>query len=136
MDRPLRERLHYVFGLTYLAPEVSDAFSFDLAEDMPDNDDRLTTFSDYLVESYIEEDANFPPEIWAHYAADITRTTNCCESSNSKFKKYCAVYHPHIFIFLRTLTHVQTDTYLSCNSIVRNERRLPSNNQIIQSDNG
>lgn len=114
--------LHYVFGLTYLPPhEVGDAFSFELAEDMP-NDWRITQFADYLTDTYICESANFPPEMWADHSADISRTTNCCESFHSKFKTYCSVYHPNIHVFLKVLGEVQTDTYIRMNSVAKHEK--------------
>jgi len=44
------------------------------------DDPKYQEYADYLVDNYIGENANFPPNIWAVFAADLTRTTNNCES--------------------------------------------------------
>nr|CAD7405637.1 unnamed protein product [Timema poppensis] len=69
--------LHYCFGLTYLRPEeVEDAFC-DLISIQP-ADTKLTSFADYLTETYIDEmeQATFPPRIRAADSSDLWRTTN------------------------------------------------------------
>jgi hypothetical protein len=116
--------LHHVFGLTFLHPdEVGDAFSFELSQDMP-RDERVIEFADYLTDNYISEDSNFPPYIWAECSADISRTTNCCESFHSKFKNYCLAYHPNIYVFIEALKKIQTDTYIKITSSNIKQQRL------------
>ncbi|KAK0074202.1 hypothetical protein PV326_012650 [Microctonus aethiopoides] len=43
---------------------VGDFFAFQLNEMRPSHQ-QLDKFADYLVENYIEDDALFPPDIWA-----------------------------------------------------------------------
>lgn len=50
--------------------------------EIPD-DLKYYEYTDYLVDNYIGENANFLPKIWAAFAADLTRTTNNCESIHS-----------------------------------------------------
>ncbi|KAF2879022.1 hypothetical protein ILUMI_27152 [Ignelater luminosus] len=69
--------LHWIFGLIFLEPHnVGDCFAFDFAPMQIEND-KLTSFLNYLVENYIEEDSRFPPKIWACASATLQRTTNC-----------------------------------------------------------
>ena len=87
--------LHYVLGLTFLPPnEVGDGF-LDLIEDQPDCS-KLIKFSDYLIDNSIEENATFPPFIWASLDARTWRITNACESFHSKFNSSFVSSHPNI----------------------------------------
>jgi len=72
-------------------------FSMELAAIQP-LDDKITQFSDYLVDTYISEDSMFPPHIWAEKSSSIQRTTNACESFHTKFNSYFEL--PHIYINL------------------------------------
>ena len=38
-----------------------------------------------IINTYISEDAKFPPIIWASNTMDGERTTNACESFHAKF---------------------------------------------------
>jgi hypothetical protein len=96
---------------------VGNCFAFDLIATENVNDSRLTAFLDYLTENYIQEDARFPPEIWASASVTSERTTNCCESFYSQFNKsfYCA--DPNILQFIYILSQNQTNVYVKLNSI-------------------
>lgn len=114
--------LRYTFGLTFLsAEEVGNVFSFILMEEKP-QDQRVDSFADYLVETYIDEGATYPPIVWAAKTADLSRTTNSCESFHSRIGKYIATPHPNIFTFVESLNGVQTDTYIRKNSAKCNEK--------------
>jgi hypothetical protein len=83
--------------LPFLDPQsVGDCFSDELAKIQLMNK-KLTKFNDYLVDNYIDNDLTFPPEIWAEKSNStrIYRTTNSCESFNSKFNSqfYSPVLH-------------------------------------------
>jgi len=47
-------------------------------ESKPD-DERITRFADYLVDVYINEEAQYPPELWAQVSAESTLTTKAYE---------------------------------------------------------
>lgn len=98
----------YCFGLLFLEPEdVGNCLVFDLLPIVPEND-KLRVFIDYLVETYIEEDSIFPPEIWAAKCASSSRTTNACESFHSHLNKSFNSYHPNIFVFFGSFAPVSS----------------------------
>lgn len=109
--------LGYCFGLMFLNPEeVADAFVFSLLSIRPTND-KLTLFADYLTDSYVSEDAIFPPELWAVQSASSAHTTNACESFHSHLKKNFNSAHPSIFIFCDFLQTFQTEIYVKLQSV-------------------
>lgn len=119
-DSQVGKWLRYTFGLTYLKPEeVSECFVFDMMSVKPEvnPDDELSKYADYLLETYIEENAIFPPEIWAEESASITRTTNTCESFHSKFNDSFYSTHPSIYVFIQKLKEIQVDTYVKIQSL-------------------
>jgi len=79
--------LGYIFGIPFLnSEEVGNCFAMDCISEMPQND-KLTTFSDYIFDTYITDDAIFPPHIfWALRSESVTRTTNAVEFFLSHFK--------------------------------------------------
>lgn len=86
------------FGLAFLDPlEVNDCFIEDFMAIKPTNDKRVDDFCDYILENYVAEDCKFPPHIWAEFSSSLTRTTNCCESFHSKFKKNFNASQPKVF---------------------------------------
>lgn len=122
--------LKYCFGLTFLEPNVvGDVYALELWEEMP-ADPRVEQFSDYLIENYIDENSPFPPSMWAENSASLQRTTNSCESFHSKFNKYCQVTHPNIFYFVNCLKNMQTDIYVTFNSVEKNISRPVQNSMI------
>lgn len=108
--------LQYCLGLTYLEEdEVCDAFC-ELMSIMPENQ-RLTRFADYLTETYIDiTTAPFPPSIWAAKSTALWRTTNACEGFHSKFNGSFETHHPNIFLFVKAIKNVQTETYFRMNT--------------------
>lgn len=110
--------LRHFFGLSYLKPEdVEEAFC-QLVGTQPVNI-KLTSFADYLCDTYIdyENQATFPPHMWANNSADLWRTTNACESFHSRFNSMFSSAHPNIFVFLKNLLSCQTDTYILLNTV-------------------
>lgn len=109
--------LRYLFGLPFLKPsDVGDSFAFDFAEIQPE-DGRISKFADYLVDNYINEEAVFPPSLWAEFSDSLERSTNACESSHAKFNGSFYSAHPTIFTFIETLKQFQTDTYSKIQSL-------------------
>ena len=109
--------LKNTFGLTYLNPnEVEDCFVFDLMPYKPQNE-VLDKYCDYLLETYIAENATFPPSVWAEECASIIRTTNACESFHAKFNSCFYSTHPSIYVFLDKLKECQIETYVKIQSL-------------------
>nr|CAI5865555.1 unnamed protein product [Callosobruchus analis] len=60
---PIGNWLNHLFGLTFLPPaEVGECFAQDFMSDKP-QDSKVDQFTDYLVDTYIDSDSKFPPEI-------------------------------------------------------------------------
>lgn len=115
--------LRHIFGLTYLNPEdVGDCVAFDFAADQPDNP-KITSFMNYLVDNYLDENSTFPPAMWAENTSSLARTTNSCEGFHSKFNGMFPSPHPNINVFISNLKLIQSDTYLKLNSVLAKEKR-------------
>ncbi|XP_035218313.1 uncharacterized protein LOC118191602 [Stegodyphus dumicola] len=114
--------LRLVFGLPFLdATEVSDSFVEDLMSEQP-RDANITRFTDYITENYLDEDAKFPPILWA--CADISseRTTNACEAFHSKFRANFYHSHPNIFVFTDVIRQIQIDIYAAINGVKQHKK--------------
>ncbi|KAG8175700.1 hypothetical protein JTE90_007399 [Oedothorax gibbosus] len=108
-------RLH--FSLPLLPPEeVSEAFVDDLMTIQP-RDPRTIRFSDYLTDTYVAEEARFPPHIWASNTMDSDRTTNACESFHSHFNETFENTHPNIFVFTEKLKEFHIQIYVLKQSV-------------------
>jgi hypothetical protein len=74
-------------------------------------DDRVLEFPDYILDSYIKNDADFPPEIWSEYLSSILRTTNNCESFHRKLNSSFNSSQPNSYNFIAVLKNIKIDTY-------------------------
>lgn len=90
------------------------------------NDERVTKFCDYIVENYIDEECDFPPNMWACTTDSMCRTTNACESFHSNFNSNFYAAHPSTFNFINILLQFQSATYIKINSANRSVRKLKS----------
>lgn len=121
--------LKNTFGLPFLNPsEVSDCFSFDFMSDIPD-DGKYSQYADYLLENYIDENSEFPPDVWASHTAALNRATNDCKWFYSHFNDRNYKSHPSIFTFINILKdNVQSGVYRKINRIgmkkVRNTAKI------------
>jgi hypothetical protein len=91
--------------------EVFNCFIDDLITIKPINT-NVDKFCDYLLKTYIEQDALFPPNIWAEFAA----TTNSCESFHAKLNASFSAAHPNIFVLIEILLGIQSEIYVSLRS--------------------
>lgn len=110
--------LKLTFALTFLNPaEVSDCFVFDLLSIAPPDNEKIQMYCDYLIDNYISEESLFPPKLWAENSAELTRTTNACESFHRHFNESFYKCHPNIFIFIDKLKEFQMETYIKLQSV-------------------
>ncbi|KAE9522680.1 hypothetical protein AGLY_016902 [Aphis glycines] len=115
--------LKYFFGLPFLnSNDVSDCFTDYLMAIQPRNE-KVEIFVDYILETYISNESNFPPFLWAEYSASTMRTTNSCEDFHSKLNALFYSAHPNIFIFIDVLKNIQKHTYIKLRSTHLNTRR-------------
>ncbi|KAE9535981.1 hypothetical protein AGLY_007882 [Aphis glycines] len=79
----------------------------------------------------IKKTANLRQIYLLWFAADLTRTTNNCESFHSHFNEQFYKSHPNIFTFLEILIKtVQTDVYIKINSCIKNIPNSRKNAQV------
>lgn len=114
--------LKWIFGLPLLEPEnVGTCFVVDFMGIKP-MDERIDKFCDYLVDTYIDENATFPPYLWSSCNISGERTTNACESFHSAFGKYFYSPHPNIFVFYEVLKMIQLQSYIKINSVEKENK--------------
>ena len=103
--------------MLFLEPQdVGDVYVFTLSVIQPVHE-KLTLFADYLINTYISEDAVFPPNLWASKTASAARTTNACESFHSHISKTLNSPHPSVFVFIDFLINFQNEIYVKLQSI-------------------
>jgi hypothetical protein len=95
-------------------------------------DARVLEFTDYVLESYIKHDADYPPEIWAEYLSSTLRTTNNCESFHRKLNSSFNSSHPNIFNFVEILKNIQSDAYIALRSQGTRNRRMIEKEEYIK----
>jgi hypothetical protein len=66
-------------------------------------DIKVNTFCNYLIDTYIDENATFLSYLWSSCNISDKRTTNACEAFHSAFGKYFYSPHPNIFVFYEVL---------------------------------
>jgi len=107
--------LRICFGLPFLPPEmVSNVFAYEIIPIIPA---KCLEFTDYILDNYISENAQFPPSMWAQCSSSVQRTTNACEAFHSKFNSSFYSSHPNIHQFINVLKSFQINTYVLMNSI-------------------
>lgn len=107
--------LRLCFGLPFLPPEMlSDVFAYEIIPIIPA---ECLDFTDYILENYISENAQFHPSMWAQCSSSVQRTTNACEAFHSKFNSSFYSSHPNIYQFIDVLKSFQINTYVLMNSI-------------------
>ena len=65
----------------------------------------------------LEENAKFPPQMWAECTSSSATTTNACESFNSHYNGAFYTAHPNIFNVANVLVNIQSETYIKINSV-------------------
>lgn len=108
--------LQICFGLPFLNPQnVYNCFTDDIMAIQPQNA-RVIKFTDYILQKYIKNDAEFPPLIWAEFLASTIRTTDNCEVFHRKLNSFFNSSHPNIFNFINILKNIQCETYITLQS--------------------
>lgn len=110
--------LKYFFGLAFLPPEQVDDSFVELMSIAPTDNH---TFTDYILENYINKESQFPPNIWAETPINNTRTTNGPEAFHKHFNAQFYHPHPNIHHVVDVLTNIQAETALKINSIKKNQ---------------
>ena len=84
--------------------------------EIPQNE-KLEKYVDYLVDTYISEDAKFPPILWVSDTIDGEKTVNVCESFHAKFNANFSAPSPNIDAFIEEIKQTQFDVNGLKNSV-------------------
>jgi len=115
--------LKLFFGLLFLNPnDVDDCFTNEIIAIQP-IDDRIHTFCDYFLETYVLADSLFPPSTWAEFSNSTMQTTNSYESFHSKLNSMIYPPNPSTYQLVDVLKQVQCDIYVKMRSSNLNNRR-------------
>jgi hypothetical protein len=63
------------------------------------------SFADYVLKNYSQQDARFPPKIWANDDLNLKRTNNGCEAFHRQFSDMFYHQPPNIFYFMDKQTY-------------------------------
>ena len=94
--------------------ETDDSFVEEMIPEAPTNE-RCFKFSDYLLETYVNENSKCPPTIWASKPCSTSkRINNGPESFHSHFNDqfYSAHLCIYMYVFIDVLKQIQTTTYI------------------------
>ena len=84
----------------------------EMIPEVPTNE-QCTKFSDYLLETYVDENSKYPPTMWASKPySTANRTINGPESFHSHFNDQFYSAHSCIYVFIDVLKQIQTTTYI------------------------
>lgn len=95
--------------------DVSDAFIFEFVSNRPLHE-GLEKCSDYLITTYILEDATYPPETWAWKSVRHALTTSAYESCHAYLKENFQSTHSNIYSFADFLLAHQREVYVKLQS--------------------
>jgi len=96
---------------------VGECFAINLASIQPKMAE-IQIFCDYLIETYIDDDSDFPPEIWATCSFSMYLKTVACESFHSKCNSLFYTSYPCVYAFFEIVKQYQTDAKIKIQSIV------------------
>jgi len=68
----------------------------------------------YILDTYLTNDAGFPPQIWAEFLSSTMGTTNNYESFHKKLSSnyFFNSSYPNIFNYIDILKNIQSDIYM------------------------
>ena len=70
-------------------------------------DNRIVQCTDYIIETYLTNDAEVLPQIWAESVSSTIHATKNCESFHKKLNSSFNSSHPNIFIFIDILKNMR-----------------------------
>ena len=105
---------------------------------MPNNR-TVEQFSDYVLSTYIDDTALFPPSIWAEVPSFVRRTNNGPEAFHAHYNEQFYKAHPSMSVFMDTLEKIQATTYVKLRSTsapaVRTRKDVEKENFLIDKYN-
>jgi hypothetical protein len=84
-------------------------------------DNECVQFADSVLDTYIDENSELSPHLWASSPIfDHPKTTNGPESFYSHVNKQFYIPHPHLHQVIAVLLEIQTENTIKINSISKN----------------
>ena len=107
----IKRAVKRVCSLAFVPIErITDAWLL-IHADAPQNE-ALEKLFDYMIDTWIDENSRFPPEIWNHYRNYSTRTTNNLEGKHRDWNKRIGKSHPSIFELIMFFKSFQAEEEL------------------------
>ena len=104
--------LRSFFGLSFVDPDkMEEFFRNDFTQNEPTSNKQIQKFTNYVYNTYIRDDARFPPSMWSKYSYTLCHTTNACEGLHSRMNNMFYQAHPDIFKFINALLEIQDEAY-------------------------
>lgn len=107
----------------FLDPNEVELYFENYLKNNQPKDERIKKIITYLETTYIENDATFPPSIWAKQEI-ILESRDDCESFHDKFGDLFTSVHPNIAVFMKNVLAVQTYSYVQMNAADNNESEI------------
>jgi len=107
----------------FLDPNEVELYFENYLKNNQPKDERIKKIITYLDTTYIENDATFPPSIWAKQEI-ILESRDDCESLHDKLGDLFTSVHPNIAVFMKNVLAVQTDSYVQMNAADNNESEI------------
>ncbi|KAE9538197.1 hypothetical protein AGLY_006169, partial [Aphis glycines] len=115
--------LRELFGLMFLDPNEVELYYENFLKNNQPKDERIKKIITYLDTTYIENDATFPPSIWAKQEIMLESRDDCKSLHDKLGDKFTSV-HPNIAVFMKNVLAVQTDSYVQMNAADNNESEI------------
>ena len=146
-DEELQKWFKSCIALAFVPPrKIQILFSEKILDEAPfEKYHKLEDFTDYMLETWIEDDALFPSELWNHYANTEERVNNNNEGYNHRFAtrtgkvphpnmwKLCEVFQKEEFLLVQVRCERLKDGSLA--SLGEKKCDLKRNIQILQAKN-
>jgi len=108
----------------FLDPNEVELYFKNYLKNNQPKDERIKKIITYLDTTYIENNATFPPTIWAKQEI-ILESRDDCESFHDKFGDlFTSAVDPNIAVFMKNVLAMQTDSYEQMNAADKNENEI------------
>ncbi|XP_025192632.1 uncharacterized protein LOC112592693 [Melanaphis sacchari] len=122
--------LKLFFGLPFLPfQDIQNAFG-ELISICPDLNIGCL-FSDYILNTYVENGCLFPPEIWAQEPSENPHTTNGSESFHRTYNAQFHSSHPSVHVVISILKETQVETCTKIQSVFKGGIKKMENADLI-----
>lgn len=126
-DNEVKTMVRHLMALPLMPPHEMDEVWLLITANAPGpdhpNHQHCNNLLDYMVTTWVDNDARFHRDIWNHYAEDADRTTNAAESSHHRINTACGKHRLNIHAYCR---QIMTEIINSERRIVQLEQGFPA----------